>query len=147
MKVWAIVIGIAILAGLVGGLVHLSKKAARVDAAEARAAAAEQLQVDQAKKFANGIELFGKQQEADQKADAALVQRITALEGVAAALNRAASRIKPSMEKPDAQGTLRAVIAPDWWLCRSAQLSGDSADTAACIASPSAGTVPTTVSP
>lgn len=41
MKIWAYVAALAILAGLVGGLVHMAKKASRVDAAEARADAAE----------------------------------------------------------------------------------------------------------
>ena len=46
MKAWAYVAALAVLAGLVGGLVHLAKKAARVDAAEARAQAAEKGRAD-----------------------------------------------------------------------------------------------------
>lgn len=143
MKIWAYVAALAILASLVGGLVHLSKKASQVDAAEARAAAAEKEQLDQAKKFATKIDEFNAHQERDTKKDEELGARLTKLEGVANELARAASRIKPTAEKTDAQGVRHDVVAGDWWLCQSAQLSGNPADAAACVARPGDGSVRT----
>lgn len=148
MKIALYVAALAILASLVGGLVHLSKKAARVDVAEAAQHAAEQKQVDQAEAFAKSVADFTQQQKEDQAKDAALSARLTTLEGVAEELRRAASRQPATVEKTDANGNRRVAINAGWWLCNGgALLGGDPTDTAACLAGPGASGLPAPVRP
>lgn len=70
----------------------------------------------------------------DKAQDAALAARLDAIETAADELRLAASRIRPTREVRNEDGTVSARIDPDWWLCVSASASGDAADAAACKA-------------
>lgn len=141
MKLYAYIIAAILLAGLVGYGVHVWRKAERVDVAEA----AQRQAVVDLKNYADrslkAIQDFNARAEKDRKGDEALDARLTALEGVAADLRRAAASIRPTVEKTDAKGVARSVINPDYWLCESATLSGDTADAAACRAAAGDGSV------
>lgn len=82
----------------------------------------------------------------DQKADAAMASRMTALQADNEALHRAASLIPSTVEKLDAHGVPRLAIAGDWWLCRSSQLTRDPADVSACKARAGDAGVPNAIS-
>lgn len=56
MRLWAYVIAFALLAGTIGYGIHIVRKASRVDAAEARAEAAEQRASDVAVRFLKAAE-------------------------------------------------------------------------------------------
>lgn len=77
---------------------------------------------------------FTARQAEDQKADAALGERIARLETVAGELARVARSIPSTVEKRDANGVTRVAINSGWWLCRSSILTRDPTDTAACLA-------------
>lgn len=70
----------------------------------------------------------------DQQDDADAAAKLETLDAEADLLRAAASRPKPTVEKPDENGVPRLSINPVWWLCQSALLSGDPADAAACEA-------------
>ena len=147
MKLYLYIAAALILSGLLWGAVHIWNKAQERDAFEQRAIAAEREKVKLAEGFADSVKQFAEQQAKDQEADTALAARITALEGVAADLKRAASRVPATVEKVDDKGIRRAAINPDWWLCQSAILSGDATDAAACQTRAEHGSVPASVSP
>lgn len=134
MKIYAYIVAAIMLAGAVAYGVHIVKKANRAEVAEKALA-------DETAKHAAYVEAEAKQlaefirkAQADKDSDTALTGRITALEGAAAAIRQAASRIHPTVEKTDDKGVTRVSIAGPWWLCQSAQLGGDSADATACAA-------------
>lgn len=134
MKIYAYLAAAAILAGLLWGAAHVWNKAQRVDAAELAQHKAEADLKDYADKSLAAIEAFNAQAKIDHAADEAFGSRLTALEGAAADLRRAAARIPGHVENTDAKGITRSVLNPDWWLCQSANLSGDTTDAAACRA-------------
>jgi hypothetical protein len=70
----------------------------------------------------------------DQQDDADHSAKIEQLDAEADRLRAAASKPKPTVETTDENGVARVSINPVWWLCNSALLSGDPADTAACEA-------------
>ncbi len=82
---------------------------------------------------------------ADQKADAAMASRLTALQAENEALRRALARIPSTVEKPDANGVPRLAVAGDWWLCVGTFVSRDPADVAACKARSGVAGVPDAV--
>jgi hypothetical protein len=94
---------------------------------------------------ANAIRAVARMQ-ADAVDDAALATKIDALEAEREDLKRAGQRVPATVEKPDANGVPRLAINDAWWLCRSALLTRDSADVAACKARAGDAVVPDALS-
>lgn len=84
--------------------------------------------------------------ELDALADADMNAKIEALDDERRRLAAAVSSIKPTVEKPDANGVPRVAIDPRWWLCVSTFVTRDPADAAACEADPSTGSLQNPVS-
>lgn len=142
MKIYAYIVAGLMLSGLLWYGHHIYVKADERDQFEEQAKAAEASKQRYADDALKAIQAFNAQREKDSAGDDALNTRLTALEGAAKALAQAARMQRPTVEKPDAQGVVRAVINPDWWLCQSATLSGDPTDATACTAlGPSDGAV------
>lgn len=79
----------------------------------------------------------------DGEADRELAANLEMAESEVERLRRAAALVPATVETKDANGIPHLAINPVWWLCNSALLSGDTADTASCEAkSGSAGLQP-----
>ena len=122
------------LVGLFAAASHTIKKASRAEAAELALETTKAAHTAYVERTVKALEEFTRQAQADRASDTALTARITALEGVAADLRRAARALPATTEKPNAQGVVTTRINADWGLCYFAFLSGDPTDSAACQA-------------